>query len=119
MEPALYCPRRAENPGANVAFPGPDEWRDEGGGVRTCSYCGSLHPEDVFRAAENGVAFTPTDKNYKVYVDLKVRGAGKFYFQHFDDEQKHRFIELMNAKTLNMRTPGHFYVLPFFAQPIK
>jgi hypothetical protein len=40
--------------------------------------------------------------------------GGKFYFQHLDEVGKHRFIELLNAKALNVGAPGHFYRLPFF-----
>ena len=42
-------------------------WRDDG----TCSYCGSLSPEALFAAIENGTAVLgATDKDYKLYVDL-------------------------------------------------
>lgn len=60
--------------------------------------------------AAAGVELVPTDKNYKVY------GArhGKFYFQHLSVEQRKAFVELLNAKTLKLAFPGHFYVLPFF-----
>jgi hypothetical protein len=70
------CPRRAENPMADRMFPGPDKW-DMRDGVRCCSYCGSMHPEDVFLAIAEKVEFGPTDKSYKVYVDLPNPNAGK------------------------------------------
>jgi hypothetical protein len=38
----------------------------------------------------------------------------KFYFQHLSDEQKNRFIELLNERKFRIGYPGHFYVLPFF-----
>jgi hypothetical protein len=41
----------------------------------------------------------------------------KFYFQHLSPEQKTRFIELYNAKKMNISYPGHFYRLPFFMSP--
>lgn len=38
----------------------------------------------------------------------------KFYFQHLSEDQKRRFIELLNAKTLHIDYPGYFYRAPFF-----
>ena len=37
-----------------------DYWRD---GL-TCSYCGSLKPEEFLDDIKNGKKVTPTDKNY-------------------------------------------------------
>jgi hypothetical protein len=157
------CPRRRENPIANQIVPGFDTW-DARDGYRCCSYCGSMHPEDVFMAIADGVELIPTDKNYKLYVmvphpragetiqigsesgparnmvtsepsrdDLtlweritgrynrKIMGTAsatlqaKFYFQHFDQEQQERFINLLNVKAVTWGYPGHLYVLPFFA----
>lgn len=143
-------------------------WREDG----TCSYCGSLSPEQFFAAIEAGAELGPTDKNYKVYVhrahplvgrpcidggaNFPQTGAGwvqvsaetrptlpaidpqgrpasvlkdgewvhvgacsatthdKFYFQHLSEDERKRFVELMNAKTLSIGYPGHFYRLPFF-----
>lgn len=42
----------------------------------------------------------------------------KFYFQHLSEEQMKRFIELHNAGSLRLNTPGHFYVRPFFMRPV-
>jgi hypothetical protein len=39
---------------------------------------------------------------------------GKFYYQHLSEEQRDAFVDLLNAKTVNVGYPGHFYVLPFF-----
>lgn len=111
----FFCPR---GPGADSPFHAPyngeASWRED----RTCSYCGSLHPDLLFEQIGKGAVITPTDKSYKIYVDLvdhQVRGAGKFYFQHLSGEQKQRFIDAINAKSLNLAFPGHFYVLPYFA----
>lgn len=41
-------------------------WRPDG----TCSYCGSISPADLFAAIDAGCELGPTDKDYKVYVDL-------------------------------------------------
>lgn len=116
MAESFFCPR---GPGPDspfkVPFNGSAHWRDDG----TCSYCGSLKAELLFEQIERGACITPTDKNYKVYVDLidhQVRGAGKFYFQHLDQDQQTRFIELLNQRKIKIGFPGYFYVTPFFAR---
>lgn len=45
-----------------------------------------------------------------------VTAQRKFYFQHLSDDEKKRFIELLNAQKINIGYPGHFYVLPFFCR---
>lgn len=52
------------------------------------------------------------------WVRIGKRSAtlfGKFYFQHLDDGRA-RFVELLNAKRINIGPPGHFYQLPFFVR---
>jgi hypothetical protein len=39
----------------------------------------------------------------------------KFYFQHLSEEQRKRFVELLNTKKIKLDYPGYFYRLPFFA----
>ena len=156
------CPRAAEGFGSLREMPA--FWDAEG----TCSYCGSISPEKFFEAVKAGAKLGPTDKNYKVYIDLPNPNAGeptiysssncdeppgpgyveatpeicaqygwrnwgakwvkpepalptlheKFYFQHFSQEQRKQFVEMMNAKSLNLDYPGYFYRLPFFAVPL-
>lgn len=104
----MRCPRRGEI-GAHV-YSGDDKWRDDG----TCSYCGSLSPDELFERIEQEHELIPTDKNYKVYI----RAGGhqrKFYFQHLSDDEQQRFLDLLNARTLHIAYPGYFYRLPFFA----
>lgn len=87
---------------------------------RVCSYCGSLHPDDMFRLVHEAavappdgdyrvtVNIEPSDKRYKVYVHQPgVRnaseGAIKFYMQHLPrnsngslsvtDEQQKEYAE--------------------------
>jgi len=125
MSDTFLCPRRSElgiDPTVHKV-PELDSWappRNEGRGindtVRTCSWCGSMHPDDFFAAIERGEEIGPTDKNYKAYVGDSV---GKFYFQHLGDEQKKRFVELVNSKAMKIGYPGHFYVLPFFLGRVK
>lgn len=58
------CPRSSE---------GVSYWRDD----NTCSYCGSLSPDLLFKAIEAGYTLDPTDKNYKVYVHRPNPKVGK------------------------------------------
>lgn len=118
MSDKHWCPRGAgpESP-FKAPFNGEAEWHQDS----ICSYCGSLHPDVLISRLEAGdVELGPTDKSYKVYV--KNAGgeqlpAMKFYFDHFSAEQQNRFLELLNACSLKVGFPGHFYVLPFFLKP--
>lgn len=56
------CPRIAED----GRPPLDSHWRPDG----TCSYCGSISPAVLFKAIADGCELGPTDKSYKVYVDL-------------------------------------------------
>ena len=47
----------------------------------------------------------------------KETGHAKFYFQHLSEEQRKRFVELLNEKKLHIEYPGRFYVRPFFCIP--
>lgn len=118
------CPRRIEDGMAddNSPFSIAGSNRDQFRYDNTCSYCGSFNPDVLMERIEAGtVELGPTDKNYKVYL----RGAdgspfdSKFYFQHFSEEQKRRFIELLNEKKLKIGYPGRFYVTPFFIRMRK
>ena len=109
----FMCGRRTEGYPSRI-FPGPDYWRFDG----TCNYCGSISPGQLFKAIEDGCEITPTDKNYKVYIEgenaPRVRGVDKFYFQHLSDDEKKEFISLLNGGKIKFGYPGHFYVMPFF-----
>lgn len=85
-----------------------------GAGQRACSYCGSMHPDDLFQAIADGAEVEPTDKNYKAYVRFADGRHHKFYFEHLDEAQRQRFVDLLNAKAVKIGYPGHFYVRPFF-----
>jgi len=73
----------------------PDTWDLMADGTRTCSYCGSLHEEDLFDilqhyvAGDPGYSFSTTDKGYKLYahrpgaVNASLGGI-KFYKCHVD-----------------------------------
>lgn len=169
MQPAMECPRKAEAT-MGVQREHKTHWRPDG----TCSYCGSISPDMLFAAIEAGAQLGPTDKSYKVYVDLPHPDAGKpcvlgsanfeqkgegwveitpenradlplddyqrknyrdgtwvhvttrgpinhakFYFQHLSEAEMQRFVDLFNARKLNIGFPGHFYVEPFFMTPVE
>lgn len=106
----MQCPRKIGDTGGSPVFKiaqSEDTWREN----NTCSYCGSLHPDEFMRRLETGEQVIPTDKGYKAYVGP---GLQKFYYPHLSEEQKKRFIELYNTKKMNVGVPGHLYVLPYF-----
>lgn len=132
------CPRAVETPLRGLAIWDPGDH---------CSFCGSLHPDVLMSRIEGAtVELGPTDKNYKVYVHAVPYSAHflqsyrmdgslggddpakwewttrsipetKFYFSHLSEEQRQRFVELLNAGCLRIGIPGHFYRLPFFVKP--
>ena len=103
------CPRRLYlGPWAVEDF---DKWRLRQG-VVTCSFCGSMHPEEALFRIEQGVEVIPTDKPYKAYIGHS--GGWKLYFQHLDEAQQQRFIDLYNNRTMRVGYPYRFYVLPYF-----
>lgn len=105
---AQRCGRRDDVFGVNLKDgPAPDRWNYRPDGNRTCSYCGSIHPDDLMAICrkiptDDRYAVEPTDKSYKVYVRIPgVRnaseGAIKFYKQHAPaaptEEEKQLFAE--------------------------
>lgn len=106
---AQTCPRRMTELGPWHRTQGNDTWGERDGKLR-CSFCGSLHPDDVIARLTAGEQAGPTDKNYKVYVG----NHDKAYFQHFDKAHMEAFLALYNAQAMNVGMPGHFYKLPFF-----
>lgn len=87
-EPFL-CERRHSMSGP---LPGPDRWQFVGRD-RTCTYCGSLHPEDLEKIcveaakADSQAEVSRTDKNYKLYArwaetSNAMDGGIKFYVWH-------------------------------------
>lgn len=107
------CPRRGFPAGTRATDVRlMDDWKTRKDNKRTCSYCGSLHPNDFIDAVTAGIEIGPTDKDYKVYV--KLGEFTKFYFQHLPKDQQQMFVDAINAKTVNIGAPGHFYVFPFF-----
>jgi hypothetical protein len=77
MSTTHLCPRREETLGRSFpGLPDSDTWNDRDG-YPVCSYCGSLNPDRFMECVEAGVELGPTDKNYKVYIDLPDPKAGE------------------------------------------
>lgn len=110
----LSCPRRKES-FLRITKPETDYWKEN----NTCSYCGSLNPDKVMELIEaNQVEVGPTNMNHKIYLRGPglQEGQATVYFQHFNDEQQKRLIELLNKKTAKIDSPGYFYTLPYFVE---
>lgn len=101
------CGRRNENWHGQTDNPLPDTWDLGPDGNRTCSYCGSIHSEDLMKICrlsleDEGYSIDGTDKSYKVYVRQPgVRnaseGAIKFYMHHAPSEPSAEDQELFKA----------------------
>ena len=113
------CPRMAEmghGPGSRFKLPTKSHWRDD----HSCSFCGGLDPNEAFRLLEDGARISTTNKDYKIYLrheDVPTP-SGKVYFQHFDREDRQRFVRMLNDKRLKFVEVGGqelwFNPLPFF-----
>lgn len=76
--------------------PLPDRWNIGPDGNRTCSYCGSMHFDDLITHCRNVIkderySIDGTDKAYKLYVNIPgvvnaSQGAIKYYRQHSPQE---------------------------------
>jgi hypothetical protein len=138
--PEHLCPRRRES---HLQWPGPDMWH---GGQCCSYCGSLNPDVFMARLEAGTIELGPTDKNYKVYVENRggepfatvhrqcppgqhcdgpdvcdhwvreERGHAKFYFEHLSEEQRRRFIELLNERKPVIGYPGHFYVLPFFCR---
>ena len=97
-----------------IARQGRDYWGDCDG-HKSCSYCGSLSPAELFAAIEAGHELGPTDKNYKVYVGLPNPKAGQVVEigsesgPAFDRDGKPNKLDLTPAEKLlgRYRRPMH------------
>lgn len=135
------CPRRGPSCASTLGKDGRDVWLPD----RSCSYCGSLHPDDFMARVEAGDAeLVGTDKDYKVYIhnaggspfkqtyrenaDVPIDDLSKwttreiqehkFYWYHLSEAQKQRFIELWNAKQLRLEPNFGIYRWPYFMRPV-
>lgn len=109
----MTCPSRFQL-GARDKIENIDCWQYRGEKIaafdnRYCSYCGSLHPDVFISLAQKGNEITPTDKNYKAYVE----GGGKFYFWHMDPSHVLAFMRLHRTGRLKIAYPHLFYKMPY------
>ena len=51
----------------------PPHWREDG----TCSHCGGCKPSIILEAVRNGAEVEPTDKSYKIYVEIPDPNEGQ------------------------------------------
>ncbi len=139
------CPRRNEHPLISQNFYSENDMVGES--CTFCgSLDGDVF---MARLEDGSIKLSPTDKNYKVYAftlddkrlfkttyrtddkpfagwnnpihDWQIRESKdtKFYFQHLNNVQKMRFIQLLNEKKIVFDATGYFYVLPFFIKKDK
>ncbi len=119
------CPRRQEAPDPNAYGDGsdtPDVW-EYGHGlisgdryrIKTCSYCGSMHPDEFLAQIRDGWIVGQTSKNYKAYIGPPPSGSvAKFYFQHMDEAQKRELIQLTNDRLIAFDIGNFWYTDPYF-----
>lgn len=109
------CPRRGELP-PSAQFPTQDVWRLVGPD-RVCSFCGSIHSEDL-RALLPSVVdgaqihLDVSDRRHKVYIRRPgIRNAGegaiKFYLVHGPPNTDKGFWDLLNDKCVLYRRKMH------------
>lgn len=91
---------------SGVPRPPQDVWRKVGPD-RVCSYCGSMHPEDLRAVLPTvdgeRVTLELADKRHKVYVRRPgirnaSEGAIKFYLVHGPLNSDNEFWDLLNEK---------------------
>lgn len=98
------CPRRGEGAMMFEKEPLPDYWRVLPNGDKTCSFCGSLHPDSIIEIVKTsgfGV-IERSDKSYKWYIHRPtiknaLEGGIKYYRQHDTPEFINKFNELVSS----------------------
>jgi hypothetical protein len=73
MSEPFICPRQRDEAVLPVQREHMAHVREDG----TCSYCGSMTEERFFACVEAGNKLGPTDKSYKVYVEVANPEAGR------------------------------------------
>lgn len=143
-ETTFLCPRREESFGGPSWAPSHDEWRGKDprrtcswcGAMHPDDFLAAVRagltigPTDKNYKAYVEETLTATQraelarayeaqgflKDHVTELTETAAGehVGKFYFQHLSEEQRDEFIGMLNAKSVTIGYPGHFYVLPFF-----
>lgn len=67
------CPRQTQEATIRAQLDHEAHWREDG----TCSYCGSIREDAFFEAIAAGEQLSPTDKNYKAYIEIPDPNVGK------------------------------------------
>ena len=103
------CPDHASQP---LMFKGsiinkdskPDRWDKDEHGIRSCSFCGSIHPDDLIELfKKNGFGIIErSDKSYKWYIHIK-EGRYKYYRSH---DSQHDFVNKYNAILEELKSKG-------------
>lgn len=95
MSEKFICPRSKAD-----MRPYEAEWRKDG----TCSYDGSVHPDEFMAYVKAGKEVGSTDKPYKFYLpeyEGNYAGAHKFYTHHLSEDQGWEFWMLFQAGGVN------------------
>lgn len=101
FEQKTPCPRRAEGPPG--AYPGTDLWEYGHGLITderllTCSFCGSVQPEEFLAKVKEGWIVGPTDKSYKAYLSRPLTE---------EEQAAHKAKWLTGWQAQGVRDHGH------------
>lgn len=115
MKKKFTCPRRIADgmadPGSMFKHAGVDlDTYQKRDGHKHCSYCGSLSGVEFLAAVEAGVEVGPTDKSYKLYMDLPRNSTAPVVLSstnRLDDPSYTRYEDLTVAqrKAVTMTEP--------------
>ena len=96
MKIEQLCPRRPNSDVFNL--PKTDYWEERNDKYLHCTYCGSLHPDEVLKLIrEHGFGIiNHSDKNYKWYIDLPSIESLKYYRHHDTQEFIDEYNNLLN-----------------------
>lgn len=87
-------------------------WQTRGQWIRNCSYCGSVHPEDLLRLFERGAFLQGSDWKYgwphKYYIENAGDRPLKFYTEHLKDLLGEPEFEIV-ARAIHDKFTGEYY----------
>jgi len=98
------CPERISQGSKPEGIENPDCWNKDVFGTRRCSFCGSIHPDDVLELLkEKGLGIQEkTNKSYKVYINAGVGRYYKFCGYHWSEgdfiEKYNKLVEEIQSK---------------------